>query len=421
VAETAYPLPQTPATVSRWARMARLFAASTILGTLAQNPYGLTVSGLTATIGRGTTGRAEAWVRGFMHNHDAADYVETVPPNTAAQPRIDRYVLRLDVATETLRIVRLPGTPAASPAAPPLTQTDTVWEQPLWRFTVPANSGAPLTALVDDRYFSDVDTGWQGYAGNTVVDVFTASGTWTKPANAKVVEVVVIGGGGGGGSGHATGVGGSGGGGGARMRAAIPAAALPATVPVSVSPSASGAATGSNPGGGGSGSAFGAFVVVNGGGGGGAGGSTGANAGGPGGVPTGTPANVSSTNTVATSNQFIHPDQGGYGSTGNSGIVGLTVPSGGGGGGAGSSAGNVTTGGASGALSGGTSGAPGGSRSGSGLAGSGGGGGGGGGVAGGAGGVPGGGGGGGGGGAGGGGFGRGGDGARGEVIVVTYF
>jgi hypothetical protein len=164
VAETAYPFPQTPATVSRWARMARLFATSTILGSKDSNPYGATVSGLTVTIGRGTTGRAEAWLRGFMHTLDAADWVHAVPVNTDPNPRIDRIVLRLNLTTETITLARLQGTPGATPAIPALTQTDTLWEQPLHRFTVPGNSGAPLANLVDDRSFTDPDTGYQGAA-----------------------------------------------------------------------------------------------------------------------------------------------------------------------------------------------------------------------------------------------------------------
>jgi hypothetical protein len=186
VTQTAYPFPQTPATVSRWARMSRLFSKSTVLGNPDQNPYGLTVSGLTATIGRGTTGTAEAWVRGFMHTLDAEDHVETIPANTDPNPRIDRYVLRLDLEAEDVTIVRLQGTPAATPAPQPLTQTDTVWDLPLWRFTVPGNSGAPLTALVSDRYYADVDTGWQGYPGALSPEVTV--GTWIGRAQPVIQQ-----------------------------------------------------------------------------------------------------------------------------------------------------------------------------------------------------------------------------------------
>jgi hypothetical protein len=153
--QTTYPTGSVPATVNRWARMARMFASTGIVGASAQNAYGATVSGLTLTIGRGTTGVAEAWVRAFFHVHDAADWVLNVPANgNATQARVDRVVLRWDPAREDVQLTHLIGTPAASPTAPPLVQDDGgVWDLPLWRFTVPANNGAPLTGLVDDRVF----------------------------------------------------------------------------------------------------------------------------------------------------------------------------------------------------------------------------------------------------------------------------
>jgi hypothetical protein len=199
VAESAYPFPQTPATVSRWARMARLFGPSSVLGNKDSNPYGLTVNGLTATVGRGTSGRAEAFVRGFMHTLDAADWSQAVPANTDPNPRIDRIVARLSLTTETVTLARLPGTPAATPAVPPLTQTDTVWDLPLWRFTVPGNSGAPLASLVDDRYFVDVDTGWQGASaigGDVTASWIARTGTvanaWSSVAWSPSLRLFVV-------------------------------------------------------------------------------------------------------------------------------------------------------------------------------------------------------------------------------------
>jgi hypothetical protein len=155
--QTTYPTGPVPASVQRWARMARVFAPPTVIGSLAQNPYGLTVGGLNATIGRGVTGAAESWVRAFFHVLDGADWTVAVPPNAhATQARIDRIVLRWNPATEDAQLTLLQGTPAATPVPAPMTQDDAgVWDLPLWRFTVPANNGAPLTAVVDERRFFD--------------------------------------------------------------------------------------------------------------------------------------------------------------------------------------------------------------------------------------------------------------------------
>lgn len=246
-------------------------------------------------------------------------------------------------------------------------------------------------------------------APQTKVEVFTVSGVYTKPADAKAVEVICIGGGGGG-HGYSSNQGYAiGGAGGARVRMVIPASGLATNTSVSVG---AGGASNQNYGGHGGDSSFGNLVRA-----GGGQASTQLGVAAPGGMPAGL------IGTAAVPNNYTYPEQGGMGHTSELHTSSMY------GGGAGGCAyyGNTTyrPGGNSGTAPGGAAGgsniagSPGVSRSGTGLAGSGGGGGNNGATNVGApGGIP---------GGGGGGYciwssvTYGGPGGRGEVIVITYF
>jgi hypothetical protein len=112
----------------------------------------LTVSGLTVTMALG-----RAHVRGAGYERTGTAWSSTLPTNTNANPRIDRLVLRRDLAAKTVLPAILQGTPAATPAVPALTQAeDGVWELPLHRVQVPGGSGTTLTNIVDERAPGDI-------------------------------------------------------------------------------------------------------------------------------------------------------------------------------------------------------------------------------------------------------------------------
>lgn len=127
----------------------------------------LTLNGLGWSVGLG-----RAHVRGAGYERTTSPSTGTVPANTSGTARIDRLVLRRDLASKTVTVVRIQGTPAASPLIPGLSIVeDGVWDTPLFRFTVPANSGTTLTGVTDERR-------WIGDGVSIPYEVVTPGSGW---------------------------------------------------------------------------------------------------------------------------------------------------------------------------------------------------------------------------------------------------
>jgi hypothetical protein len=127
----------------------------------------LDTSGRNAVISAG-----QCLIKGQLWRADAP--VSTPIPAASSQNRIDRLVLRLSRTASTSATVIAPvvitGTPAASPAPPPLTQTATgIFDISVSQWT--SNSSGTLTGLADQRR----------YSGRTVVSM--TSGYHPTPPN----------------------------------------------------------------------------------------------------------------------------------------------------------------------------------------------------------------------------------------------
>lgn len=96
-----------------------------------------------------------AYVKGFFYENDALNTL-AIAANASGNPRLDRIVLRVNFAAQTVRLAVLQGTAAATPALPALTQTyGTTWEISLAYVWV-ANGFVTITAVEihDERIFS---------------------------------------------------------------------------------------------------------------------------------------------------------------------------------------------------------------------------------------------------------------------------
>lgn len=160
MAEISYPFAADSAgggtkTVSQieWQRMSQIWSDDRIDFQLTNSTY--SSAGLpfhTVLSGANLVTQAgSAWVGGFYYRNTAA-LSKPAPTNSGSLPRVDRIVLRCDMATGSVNLAIKTGTPAASPAPPPLERTPGgTWEMGLWLFNLAANNGA--RTLTDARAF----------------------------------------------------------------------------------------------------------------------------------------------------------------------------------------------------------------------------------------------------------------------------
>ena len=102
-------------------------------------------SGMTVTVNAGF---------GFINAkyiQNTSDYDITLDTADTTNPRIDRVVIGLNTANRAITIYVLKGTAAATPEAPALTRTSTIYELCLADIAVAANATAITQADITDR------------------------------------------------------------------------------------------------------------------------------------------------------------------------------------------------------------------------------------------------------------------------------
>lgn len=187
--ETAGPFDTVSWSQDQWYRFAASWCPDGVLdvpaASVSAGSFGLTASGLSVTIAAG-----RAWVRGGGYELAAGSKTIAVPTNTNASARVDRLVIRRDLAAKTITPTLVQGTPGAG--EPALTQVETgQWDVPLFSWTTPGSSGTTLTGLTDERVWVDADYTLGRFGGLTLVQLTLAAYNALATKDAHTLYVIV--------------------------------------------------------------------------------------------------------------------------------------------------------------------------------------------------------------------------------------
>lgn len=147
MAQSSFPFENVDTTETQFSQMFR-----TINGGVNGTPSG---TELKVTAGTGlqvSVALGQAMVRGHFYTSTAAELL-TIGTANGSNPRIDSIVLTLDPTANSIVLAVVAGTPASSPVAPTLTQTDAgVYQYQLATVLVPAAAVA-VSTITDTRSF----------------------------------------------------------------------------------------------------------------------------------------------------------------------------------------------------------------------------------------------------------------------------
>lgn len=116
-----------------------------------------------------------ALVEGYFYENDAE--VTVAIPTPVTDPRIDRIVIRKDIALQTARITRLAGTENPAPTAPAITQdAGGQWEIPIAQVLITVAGAITVT---DERERTQTPLIPVAPPGQIEIETFTAVGTET--------------------------------------------------------------------------------------------------------------------------------------------------------------------------------------------------------------------------------------------------